>query len=48
MLDEREIFLRASFNVEIKEVETRLQKDVEEIHSQHEGYIELFKELKVL
>jgi hypothetical protein len=48
MLDEREIFLRASFNVEIKEVEDRLQNDVVLIHEQHEGYVELFKELKAL
>jgi len=48
ILDEREIFLRASFNVEIKEVENRLQKDIDVIHEQHEGYVELFKELNIL
>jgi hypothetical protein len=31
-LDEREIFLRASFNVDIREIESKLLKDVEEIH----------------
>jgi hypothetical protein len=35
MLDEREIFLRASFNVEIKEVEIRLNNDVQVIHDEH-------------
>jgi hypothetical protein len=35
MLDEREIFLRASFNVEIKEVETKLNQDVQVIHDEH-------------
>ena len=30
-LEEREIFLRASFNVEVNEIESRLMKDIEEI-----------------
>ncbi len=45
-LEEREIFLRASFNVEINEVETKLMKDIEEIHVQHETYVNMFHSLK--
>lgn len=46
MLDEREIFLRASFNVEIREIENRLNQDVQLIHAEHQEYVNIFKELK--
>lgn len=48
MLEEREIYLRASFNVEIREVEGRLNNDVKLIYEEHDQYVEIFKELKAL
>jgi hypothetical protein len=46
MIDEREIYLRASYNVEIRDVELRLNNDIKTIHDEHQQYVDLFKDLK--
>jgi hypothetical protein len=48
MLDERERYLHALLENEVRDIEERLTAEVKLINGQHDDYLEMFKELRTL